>query len=141
MHRLAAPGRARKGRRAVTWGSPVTLTLRLAKDSPLSPVADPQQPAMLAEGKAVSYRYTDPWALITMIQRQREPDGSLRANHYEDRPDPARRWVAVLPHCVLFLKNRDARPAAHSPAVFPQVAVSGISSQIRVSRIPNAGAW
>ncbi len=74
--------RLRDGPKVLRWepGTPVTLTLRLAKDSPLSPVADPQQPAMLAEGKAVSYRYTDPWALITMIQRQREPDGSLRAD-------------------------------------------------------------
>lgn len=74
--------RLRDGPKVLRWepGTPVTLTLRLAKDSPLTPVADPQQPAMLAEGKAVSFRYTDPWALVTMIQRQREPDGSLRAD-------------------------------------------------------------
>ncbi len=59
-------------------GTPVVLTLRLAKDSPITPANDVQQPAMQVEGKAVVFRYTDPWALLTMIQRQREPDGSAR---------------------------------------------------------------
>ncbi|MBX3654091.1 MAG: type VI secretion protein IcmF [Ramlibacter sp.] len=74
--------RLRDGPKVLKWepGTPVTLTLRLAKDSPLTPVQDPQQPALLADGKAVIFRYTDPWALVTMIQRQREPDGALRAD-------------------------------------------------------------
>lgn len=60
-------------------GAPVTLTLRLAKDSPITPVADVHQGAMHVEGKAVVFRFSDPWALLTMIQRQREPDGGVRA--------------------------------------------------------------
>jgi type VI secretion system protein ImpL len=61
-------------------GTPVTLTLRLAKDSPITPVMDAQQSAMHVEGKAVIFRFTDPWALLTMIQRQREPDSGARAD-------------------------------------------------------------
>lgn len=61
-------------------GAPVTLTLRLAKDSPTTPVNDVNQSAMHVEGKAVVFRFTDPWALLTMIQRQREPDGGARAD-------------------------------------------------------------
>ncbi|MES3002149.1 MAG: type VI secretion system protein [Pseudomonadota bacterium] len=68
--------RWREPPKVLRWepGSPVTLTLRLAKDSPVTPVADMNQSAMQVEGKAVVYRFTDPWALLSMIQRQREPD-------------------------------------------------------------------
>jgi len=74
--------RLRDGPKVLRWepGTPVVLTLRLPKDSPLSAALDPQQPAMYADGKTVTFRYTDPWALITMIQRQREPDAGLRAD-------------------------------------------------------------
>jgi len=61
-------------------GAPVTLTLRLAKDSPTTPVMDVHQGAMQVDGKAVIFRFNDPWALLTMIQRQREPDGGARAD-------------------------------------------------------------
>jgi type VI secretion system protein ImpL len=66
--------------KALRWepGAPVTLTLRLAKDSPASPMPDLNQPAMQVEGKAVVFRFTDAWALLSMIQRQREPDTSAR---------------------------------------------------------------
>jgi len=43
-------------------------------------VIDVNQSAMNVEGKAVMYRFTDPWALFTMIQRQREPDSGTRAD-------------------------------------------------------------
>ncbi|MDB5871609.1 MAG: type secretion protein IcmF [Ramlibacter sp.] len=74
--------RLRDPPKALRWepGSPVTLTLRLAKDSPASPVIDVHQSAMQVDGKAVMFRFTDPWALLTMIQRQREPDGGARAD-------------------------------------------------------------
>jgi len=68
--------------KVIRWepGAPVTLTLRLAKDSPTTPVMDINQGAMHVEGKAVVFRFSDPWALLTMIQRQREPDGGARAD-------------------------------------------------------------
>lgn len=68
--------------RPLRWepGMPITLTLRLAKDSPVMASADPQQPQMVADGKTVSYRFTDAWALVRMIQRQREPDPAGRAD-------------------------------------------------------------
>ncbi|HVZ43843.1 MAG TPA: type VI secretion system protein [Ramlibacter sp.] len=72
--------RWREPPRALRWepGSPITLTLRLAKDQPASPVADPNQPALQVEGKVVVFRWSDPWSLLTMIQRQREPETSSR---------------------------------------------------------------
>ncbi|MDO9360334.1 MAG: type VI secretion system protein [Polaromonas sp.] len=68
--------------RPLRWepGNPITLTLRLAKDSPVNAMGDLQQPQMFAEGKTVSYRFADAWALIRMIQRQREPDAAGRAD-------------------------------------------------------------
>jgi type VI secretion system protein ImpL len=74
--------RWREPAKVLRWepGSPITLTLRLAKDSPVAPVNDANQPAMHTEGKAVVWRFADPWALLTMIQRQREPDTGARAD-------------------------------------------------------------
>jgi type VI secretion system protein ImpL len=68
--------------RPLRWepGTPITLTLRLAKDSPVNAANDPQQPHMSADGKTVSYRFTDAWSLVRMIQRQREPDAAGRAD-------------------------------------------------------------
>jgi type VI secretion system protein ImpL len=68
--------------RPLRWepGVPITLTLRLAKDSPVSASPDQQQSQMSADGKSVSYRFTDAWALVRMIQRQREPDSAGRAD-------------------------------------------------------------
>jgi type VI secretion system protein ImpL len=72
--------RWREPPRALRWepGSPITLTLRLAKDSLASPLPDPNQPALQVEGKAVTFRFSDAWSLLTMIQRQREPETSSR---------------------------------------------------------------
>jgi type VI secretion system protein ImpL len=68
--------------RPLRWepGTPITLTLRLAKDSPVNATNDAQQLHMSADGKTVSYRFTDAWALLRMIQRQREPDPAGRAD-------------------------------------------------------------
>lgn len=68
--------------RLLRWepGMPVTLTLRLAKDIPGNALPDPQQNAMGVDGKTVSYRYTDTWSLIRMVQRQREADPTGRGD-------------------------------------------------------------
>lgn len=68
--------------RPLRWepGMPVTLTLRLAKDAPGNTLTDPHQPAMTTDGKTVSYRFANTWSLLSMIQNQREPDASGRAD-------------------------------------------------------------
>jgi type VI secretion system protein ImpL len=55
-------------------GQPIALTLRLAKDSQVSPLADPRQPALSADGKTVTLRFTDAWSLFNLIARQREAE-------------------------------------------------------------------
>ncbi|WP_454907204.1 type VI secretion system protein [Variovorax gossypii] len=66
--------------RTLRWeyGMPVALVLRIAKDSPVVARADPQQPALLTDGQSVSFRFADPWALLTLAQRQREGDSLQR---------------------------------------------------------------
>ncbi|MGJ7530143.1 type VI secretion protein IcmF/TssM N-terminal domain-containing protein [Variovorax sp. GB1P17] len=72
--------RLRDAPRTLRWeyGMPVALVLRIAKDSPLVARADAQQPALLTDGQTVTYRFTDPWALLTLAQRQREAESSQR---------------------------------------------------------------
>lgn len=52
------------------YGMPVTLTLRFAKDSPLIAANDPGQPALSIDGRSLTWQFTDPWALISLMQRQ-----------------------------------------------------------------------
>jgi type VI secretion system protein ImpL len=73
-------GRQRLGLRDVPkplrWepGQPITLTLRLAKDGQVSPLADARQPALSVDGKTVTLRFADAWALFNLIGRQREAE-------------------------------------------------------------------
>jgi type VI secretion system protein ImpL len=55
-------------------GQPITLTLRLAKDGQVSPLADPRQPALSVDGKTVTLRFADAWSLFNLIGRQREAE-------------------------------------------------------------------
>jgi type VI secretion system protein ImpL len=70
--------------RALHWdyGTPVSLVLRFAKDSPLAAAADPQQRAYTTDGRTLTWQFSDPWALITFINRERVADasGSARAS-------------------------------------------------------------
>ena len=72
--------RQRDPPRTVRWeyGMPVALVLRMAKDSPLMARGDAQQPALSTDGRTISFRYTDPWALFTLVQRQRVTETSQR---------------------------------------------------------------
>jgi type VI secretion system protein ImpL len=58
--------------------TPIVLSLRLAKDSPVYATADPQQPHMSTDGKTISWKFADAWALLRLIQRQRDFDGPAR---------------------------------------------------------------
>ncbi len=70
----------RDAARPMRWEpqTPIVLSLRLAKDSPLYATADPQQAHMSTDGKTITYRFADAWALLRLIQRQRDFDGPAR---------------------------------------------------------------
>ena len=72
--------RLRDPPRTLRWeyGMPVALVLRLAKDSPLAARGDVQQPALSTDGQTISFRYSDPWALFTLVQRQKASESSQR---------------------------------------------------------------
>ncbi|MBB5508010.1 type VI secretion system protein [Paraburkholderia atlantica] len=65
---------------ALHWdfGTPVSLVLRFAKDSPLAAAEDAQQRAYSTDGRTLTWQFSDPWALITFINRQRAADASGR---------------------------------------------------------------
>lgn len=63
-------------------GLPLTLTLRLAKDSPAIPRADERQPALRVEDRTVTLRYADPWALMNLLASQRVADPVPRADNH-----------------------------------------------------------
>ncbi|MDE1180923.1 hypothetical protein [Paraburkholderia sp.] len=60
------------------YGMPVSLTLRFAKDSPLDASADPQQRAYSTDGRTLTWQFSDPWALISFVSRQRVADAGAR---------------------------------------------------------------
>ncbi|MBV5297047.1 MAG: type VI secretion protein IcmF [Rhodoferax sp.] len=61
------------------YGMPISLMLRIAKDSPLVAKMDPSQPRMLTDGRTIAYRFNNPWALFTFIARHRDQDTAQRS--------------------------------------------------------------
>jgi type VI secretion system protein ImpL len=68
--------------KSLRWepGLPVVLTLRVARDGPVAPKADPTQPAMAIEDRTVTFTFRDPWALYSLVAMQREADIPGRAD-------------------------------------------------------------
>lgn len=63
-------------------GQAMSLSLRVAKDSPLAPKPDTRQADMSLDERTVTYRFSDPWALFSFITAHRESDRSAR---FDDR--------------------------------------------------------
>lgn len=101
-----------------TYGAPMTLTLRIAKDAPIKALVDPLQAAMDTDGHTVSYRFSDPWALFSMMQKHREGDASSRSE--------SRAQMLKFEFPLQTVVGSDAVPVAGSgrARVFMRVAVS-----------------
>jgi type VI secretion system protein ImpL len=69
--------------RSLQWeyGMPVSLTLRFAKDSPLDAAVDPQQRAYSTDGRTLTWTFSDPWALLSFVGRQRVADAGVRTGN------------------------------------------------------------
>ena len=67
--------RHRDPARPLRWepGRDIELSMRIAKDIPTQALPDFQQPWMEVDDKVVSYRFSDPWALLSFIAKHREP--------------------------------------------------------------------
>lgn len=74
--------RARDPAKSLFWepGQTLSLSLRVAKDSPLAPKADAKQTDMSVDDRTVTYRFNDPWALFSFITSHREPDRASRSD-------------------------------------------------------------
>jgi type VI secretion system protein ImpL len=75
--------RNRDAPKPLRWepGKQLVLSLRIARDSPVVPTADAQQPWMEVDDKVVSYRFPDPWSLYSFIARHRESDPAGRSDN------------------------------------------------------------
>lgn len=73
--------RQRDPARPLRWepGIPVTLSLRFARDGPVAPVAEAGHPGMTVDERTVSYRFDDPWALLSFISSYRQNETSAAA--------------------------------------------------------------
>jgi type VI secretion system protein ImpL len=81
-----------------SYGSPVQVSLRWAKDGPLVPLLPPGNPSARVEERTVIYDYTDPWALLRLL-----------TEHLPSADDPPGSSVFVVP-------IEAAQPAAASSA-------------------------
>ena len=74
--------RWRDAPRALRWtyGTPMVLSLRLAKDAPVRALVDPLQSAMDTDGHVVTYRFDDPWSLFSLMHKYRDADPMARAD-------------------------------------------------------------
>jgi type VI secretion system protein ImpL len=55
-------------------GDPIELSIRAATDGPLIPIFDPKLPGMGVDNMVVRFSFTDPWALLSMLQQYRDLD-------------------------------------------------------------------
>ena len=62
----------------------MSISLRFAKDSLATPRADERQPALRVDGKAATWQFNDAWALLSLLQRHRDPDGGGRSDGRND---------------------------------------------------------
>ncbi len=68
---------ARTGRWEV--GKPVSLSLRWAKDSSVTPIPAKSEPRLRVEGRVAIFRYTDPWSLLALLARHHAPPTAFPA--------------------------------------------------------------
>ncbi len=84
--RLAIGGQVLRQRdlaRPLRWepGKDIELSMRIAKDIPTQALPDLLQPWMEVDDKLVSYRFSDPWALLSFIAKHREPTSSAQRDN------------------------------------------------------------
>ena len=98
-------------RRPLTWrvGEPVRFSFRWAQNAPRVPITGGQANRLEVRDRTVTFRYNDPWALITLITQNR-PRSS------EWTPGPGR-----PPHVLAFevpTAMADGSPSEEPPARF-----------------------
>lgn len=91
------------------FGDPVTLSLRYAYDSPETPASPNPSPFAHVKDRTITYRYTDPWALLSFFQ-----------DHRSDLPGTSSQYEFRIPN-QLATSGRDGAPP--ETTVFMQIDV------------------
>ena len=111
--------RYREPARALRWepGLPVVLTLRVAHDGPVIPAAETVQPDLSVEDRTVTYRFDDPWALLTFITMHRDTDSPTGT---DVRSQLLRFEFPLIANSA----NPGAQPRASRARVYVRLAIS-----------------
>ena len=67
--------------KSIYWepGQSISLSLRVAKDSPLYPQTEGSQSSAIVNDRIISFHYNDPWAMFSLINNHIEPDRNNRS--------------------------------------------------------------
>ncbi len=103
-------------------GTPISLSLRVAKDSPLKPKSDLNQAFTFVEDQTVTYRFTDVWALFSFISAHREPD---RFGRGESRMQLLKFEFALTPVADVAKQSASEMPAK----VFMRIGLSAVGKK------------
>lgn len=104
--------------RPLRWepGLPIVLTMRVARDGPVIPVAEVVQTDMSVEDRTVTYRFDDQWALLSFVGMHRDTDSSGA-----DARSQLLRFEFPL---ITNSANPGAQPRASRARVYMRLAVS-----------------
>jgi type VI secretion system protein ImpL len=121
--------RAGEPARVLRWepGMPVLLSLRLARDGAVAPVAEPGHPGLSVVDRTVNFRFDDPWALFTFINAYRDADAPgadgraplLRFEFPLAASGPAAAVARPLAHARVFLRVRVSAPGKRTALAWP----------------------
>jgi type VI secretion system protein ImpL len=98
-----------------SYGNPVQVTLRFAKDSPEIPVAAGDAPDAQTSGRTVTYSYADPWALFSLLRRHYGGDADYGA--------AAGRSLGLMRFVIPVIPDSSRPSAPPPPPVRPAVRV------------------
>ena len=115
--------------RPLRWeiGMPVTLSLRFARDGAVVPRPEPGRPDMRVTERTVSYRFDDPWALLSFINAYRVGDsgddtkGTLLRFEFPLADGKAPASLASGSRARVFLRLRVSAPGKAAPLAWPAV--------------------
>ncbi|RSZ60512.1 hypothetical protein HF313_19490 [Massilia atriviolacea] len=113
--------------RALRWepGMPVLLTLRMARDGPGVPRAEPGHSNMRVAERTVSVRFDDPWALFSFIGAYRDSeaagDGRAPLLRFEFPVQGTGAQAAMVSRARVFLRLSVSAPGKRTPLAWPSV--------------------
>ena len=81
-----------------SYGDPIRVTFRWAKDAPRQPVRDPRQPHLQVEDHVASFLFENSWALLSLLSLQ-----ASRSGDFEQYIDPR-------PHTLKFVIPTQSDP-------------------------------